>query len=362
MVRVMHLIGAAKPGGAEMFAYRLLVALHKQPGVEILAVVRKASWLEGMLREAGVPHKSVPFGGVFDWRSGRQVRRIAREFSPHVIMSWMNRATRFVPQGAWATVGRLGGFYDLKYYRGKVENLVCNTEELCEYCRAHGWAADRVAMITNFIPAPEEGWNAARASKRRELGFADGDVVAIMAGRLHKVKGVDVALTALAGLPEHFKLLLVGDGPLRSELEVLADKLGVAKRVVWAGWQDNVTPFAAAADMWLAPSRHEPLGNTCLDAWVHEVPVIVSDTGGLAMLVEPGMTGLKVPVENSEALRDAMRELAENQGLRTNVVNGALAKFRKFYSEDVIVGQYLAYYGAVSRAAGKNFKIKDKRS
>ncbi len=343
------MIGAAKPGGAEMFAYRFLVALNKHPDVDVLAVVRENSWMEGLLREAGVPHTSVPFGGFFDWRTGGKVRRIAKEFQPHVIMSWMNRATRFVPKGPWATVGRLGGFYDMKYYRGKVERLVCNTEELCEYCRKSGWPADKVAMISNFIPAPEKGWQGVRDAKRHELGFADGDIVAMMAGRLHKVKGVDLALTALAGLPENFKLLLVGEGPIRDELTQLAKTLGVSDRVVWAGWQDSVTPFAAASDIWLAPSRHEPLGNTCLDGWIHEIPVIVADTGGLAMLVEEGLTGLKVPVEDAEALREAMLKLAADKGLQTNLINGALAKFHRLYSEDVIVGQYLAYYTKISK-------------
>ncbi len=349
MLKVMQMIGAAKPGGAEMFAYRFFVALSKHPKVDVLVVVREKSWMEGVLRDAGVPHKTVPYGGFFDWSTKGKVRRIAQDFQPDVVMSWMNRATRFVPKGPWATVGRLGGFYDLKYYKGKVKHLVCNTEELCEHCRKGGWPAEALAMISNFIPAPAEGWRNARAAKRRELGFAEDDVVAIMSGRLHKVKGIDLAMKAVAGLPENFKLLLVGEGPLHAELTELAASLRISDRVVFAGWQDNVSPFAAASDLWLAPSRHEPLGNTCLDGWIHEIPVIVADTGGLAMLVEEGATGLKVPVEDADALREAMLRLAQDKSLQTNVMNGALAKFQRLYSEDVIVGQYLAYYTKLAK-------------
>src|SRR4051812_36510645 len=124
-LRVMHMVGAAKAGGAEMFAYRLLVALHKRKDIELLVVVRKG-WLEGVLRRAGVPLAVVPFGGFFDFKTSGMVRRIAREFQPQVVQSWMNRATRFVPKGPWARVARLGGFYDMKYYRGKVTHLICN--------------------------------------------------------------------------------------------------------------------------------------------------------------------------------------------------------------------------------------------
>jgi glycosyltransferase involved in cell wall biosynthesis len=317
-LRVMHMVGAAKPGGAEMFAYRLLVALHGQKDIDLLVVVRQGSWLERVLGEAGVPIQSVPFGGMFVPR-------------PHY-------------RNEWATVARLGGFYDLKYYRGKVVNLIGNTQAICDYCVEHGWNAARVRMISNFIPEPQDGWRGQRDEVRRELKIAKDACVLMMAGRLHKVKGVDVALQALAGLPETFVLLLVGEGPLRSELTLLAERLGVSDRVKWVGWRDSVTPFAAAADIWLAPSRHEPLGNTALDGFVHGVPVIASNTGGLAMLIENGKNGVLVEPEDADGLRKAIVKVAGDKKLRAKLVEGGLTRFRKDYSEDGIVGKYVAYY------------------
>lgn len=343
-MRVMHMVGAAKPGGAEMFAFRLLVALHARPDIDLLVVVRAGSWLERVLREAGVVVKAVPFGGMFDFKTHGLVRAIAKEFQPAVIQSWMNRATRFVPPGPWATVARLGGFYDLKYYRGKVWNLIGNTQAICEYCIKNGWDAARVAMISNFIPEPKDGWRGQRDEVRRRMKIAKDATVLMMAGRLHKVKGVDVAMQALAQLPEHFVLLLVGEGPQRKDLEVLAEKLEITHRVKWAGWRDSVTPFAAAADIWLAPSRHEPLGNTALDGFVHGVPVIASNTGGLAMLIEDEESGLLVDVEDVVGFHDAILRLAEDKALRKTIVEGGLATFRRDYSEDGIVGKYVAYY------------------
>ena len=343
-MRVMHMVGAAKPGGAEMFAYRLLVALDKHDDIDLLVVVRAGSWLEKVLREAGVVVKAVPFGGMFDFRTRGMVRRIAEEFGPQVIQSWMNRATRFVPQGPWATVARLGGFYDLKYYRGKVRELIGNTQAICDYCVKHGWDSARVRMISNFIPEPDAGWQEKGDAMRRKLRIAKDAKVLLMAGRLHKVKGVDVTLRALATLPEQFVLLLVGAGPLRHELEGLAQQLGVAKRVRWTGWQDSVTPFAAVADIWLAPSRHEPLGNTALDGFVHNVPVIASETGGLAMLIEDGKSGVLVKPEDVDGLHDAILRVDGDEALRARMVKGGMATFRRDYSEAGIVGQYVAYY------------------
>ena len=356
-LRVMHMIGASKPGGAEMFALRLLVAQHKRKDIELLAVVREKSWLEGVLREAGVAVTTVPFGGMFDWRTKGLVKRIAHDFKPQVIQSWMNRATRFVPRPSysrrWATVARLGGFYDLKYYRGRVHNLIGNTQAICDYCIAHGWKASAVEMISNFIPEPAIDWKddvkLGREAMRKKLEIGKDDCVLMMAGRLHKVKGIDVALGALAELPERFKLLLVGEGPLREDLEKLAESLHVSQRIIWAGWQDSVTPYAAVADVWLAPSRHEPLGNTVLDAWAHEVPVIASRTGGLEMLLADGNSGILVEVGDVDALRDAVLKLEGNAALRKRMVKGGLKVFSRDYSEDGIVGKYVAYYQELGR-------------
>ncbi len=343
-LRVMHMIGAAKPGGAEMFAYRLLVALNKHKDIDLMAVVRKGSWLEGLLRDAGVNVQSVGFGGMLDLRSRKDVKQIAASFKPHVVQSWMNRATRFVPKGPWAKVARLGGFYDLKYYRGRVSNLIGNTQAICDYCIGNGWDAKRVDLISNFIPLPEKGWEAQGDAVRKKLRIHRNAVVMMMAGRLHKVKGVDVALQALVHLPETFVLLLVGEGPLRQELTSMARKLGVADRVHWAGWQDSVTPYAAAADIWLAPSRHEPLGNTALDGWAHEVPVIASRTGGLEMLINDGESGLLVEVGDSEGLADAVLRVAEDEKLAKKLVAGGMKTFLRDYGEDGIVKKYVDYY------------------
>lgn len=338
------MVGAKKPGGAETFALRLIVALSKRKDVEILTLARRGSWLQKQLAAGGYAVGELAFYGWWDvvtrWRAAGMVRR----FRADVVQSWMNRATLFVPKGRWATVGRLGGFYDLKYYRGRVDNLVGNTQAICDYCIAEGWPREKVAMISNFVPRPEEGWCDVRPQVRKDLRLGAKDCALVMAGRLHRVKGVDVALRALARLPERFVLVLVGEGPLREELEALAQELGVAGRVRWVGWANAMSRYAAAADVWLAPSRHEPLGNTVLDAWVHGVPVVASNVGGLAMLVEDGKTGLLVEKEDDAGLAGAVERVWADKGLRERLAAGATARFEREFAEDVIVGQYVAYY------------------
>ncbi|MCP5404953.1 MAG: glycosyltransferase [Pseudomonadaceae bacterium] len=352
-LRVMHLMGAAGPGGAETFFIRLMEGLHKRDEVELLPVVRKGSWAAGRLQALGIPHEEAGFGGWLDWRTGARVKRVAEGFGADIVQGWMNRATRFMPEGKWRKVARLGGYYKLKNYFGKVDYLIANTEDIARYCKDGGWPEGRVNVIGNFIPSPPDGWQVRREAARAAWGIPADATVLLMSGRLHAVKGVDVALRALAVLPEHVWLLLAGEGRERVALEKLAADLGVAPRVVFAGWQDEVDTAAAAADIWLAPSRVEPLGNTVLDGWAHGLPVIASKTVGPLGLMEDGRTGLLVAVDDAGALGAAVTQLLEDGTLAGKLAKAGHKVFASRYSEDVVVGDYVGYY---ANLVGKGLK------
>lgn len=350
-MRVLQLIGAGKPGGAETFALRLFAALAKQPGVE-QHILCRSGWVAKRCAELKLPHTIAPYGGWWDAHTPFFTHRIAKqlvaEFQPTHALAWMNRGVTYMPQGNFSKLARLGGFYDLKYYRGRVTDLIGNTPEIVAYCIQHGWPEARTHLVHNFIPAPPQGWQEHRAAQRAAWGWKSTDIGLLMAGRLHRVKGVDTALQALAELPANFKLALVGQGPEQAALEQLASKLGIAERVTFAGWADSMQPSAAAADLWLAPSRHEPLGNTAIDAWVHERPLIVTAVGGLNALVEDRQHGLKVPPDSPAELAQAIRTLATDKALQKKVVQAGLARWQEHYSEAKVVADYLALFANVA--------------
>jgi glycosyltransferase involved in cell wall biosynthesis len=350
-LKIMHIIGAASPGGAETFALRLLTALNRHPDVELLVAVRRG-WLATRLRAVGVRVVEAPFGGMLDTLmsklgggTARRLSRIAGNFQPHLIQSWMNRATRFMPRGNWVRVARLGGFYNLKYYFNKVDYLIGNTKDICDYCVQGGWNSLNVSHLANFVPLPPKGWQKAGEGLRARLDIPAKSYVMVAVGRLHPVKGLEAAIATLPALPDAI-LILVGEGPQREELIQLAQKMKVLDRLRFTGWADDIAPYAAIADVWLSPSRHEPLGNTVLDAWAYGVPVIASATGGLKMLIESGKNGLLVPVNDSKALTAAIRSLRASKTLPAKLAKEGQARLKKDYSEDVVVKRYVAYYRA----------------
>ncbi|MBI1309491.1 MAG: glycosyltransferase [Proteobacteria bacterium] len=350
-LRVLHLIGAPKAGGAETFAVRLITALARQRGVEVRVLARQGSWAAKQLRAGGVKVVVAPFGGVVDRVLGvfgygtvAVATRVAGEFKPQVVQGWMNRGTAFVPRGPWVRVGRMGGFYKLKYYLNKVDYIIGNTKEIVRHCLDGGWPQGRVELLPNFVPVPPRGWEKQRAGMRKKLRLPERALVLLAAGRLHRVKGLDSALAALALLPAHCHLVLLGEGPLREDLQEQVRELGLQKRVHFTGWVSPVAPYAAAADVWLVPSRFEPLGNTVLDGWAHARPVVATRTQGPAGLIKNNQSGLLVPVDDAAALAAAVARLQKSPALRRRLVAGGLVELRQKFSQPVVVGRYVAYY------------------
>jgi glycosyltransferase involved in cell wall biosynthesis len=342
LTRLFQAMAGARHGGAELFFTRLAVALQAN-GVDQRVAIRRDPARRAALERGGVAVEEHPFGGRLDWRTRRALARSIAEFAPDVVLTWMNRATRLCPRATKARpfvhVARLGGYYDLKYYRA-CDHLAGNTPAIVDYLIEQGWPADRAHYLPNFVPATK-----APPQPRAALETPDDAPLLLALGRLHANKAFDVLLDALAELPGH-RLWLAGEGPEREALQAQAARLGVADRVRFLGWRDDTAALLAAADILVCPSRHEPLGNVVIEAWAQDRPVVAAAAAGPAHLIEDGVTGLLVPVEDAPALAAACREALGTRGAALAAA-GAEA-YRAGYTEDAVVARYRAFFEAVA--------------
>lgn len=145
--------------------------------------------------------------------------------------------------------------------------------------------------------------------------------------------GIDLLLRAFVGLPEFCRLMIVGDGPQRSELEALASELGIAARTEFVGAvaHTDVPSWLNRLDIYVAPSRLESFGVAVIEASACELPVVVSDAGGLAEVVRDGETGLVVPCEDVPALQGALIRLVLDAALRDRLGRAGRAHVMRAY-------------------------------
>ncbi len=341
MIRLAQAMAGAHHGGAETFFVRLALALNRA-GQEQCLIIRRDAQRAASLRAGGLSPVELPFGGLLDLQTRVRLRRILREYRPQVVLTWMNRATRLCPRGEFVHVGRLGGYYDLKYYR-RCDHLIGNTRDIADYIVRSGWPESRAHYLPNFVPEM-----AAPAIARASLDTPEGAPLALALGRLHPNKGFDVLIDALARAPGIY-LWLAGEGPDRDRLEIRARSVAVEHRVRFLGWREDTAALLATSDMLVCPSRHEPLGNVVIEAWAAGKPVIAASSMGPAALIRDGVTGLLVPVEDADSLGRALMRMAENRELRRELAAAGRAAHVSEFSESVVVAQYRDFLQNVAR-------------
>jgi glycosyltransferase involved in cell wall biosynthesis len=337
----MQLMAGAHHGGAENFFERLAAALPRA-GIEQCVAIRRDEERAARLRAAGVEAIELPFGGLLDFSTRPALRRAIKDFKPHVVLSWMNRATKFCPKGHFIHAARLGGYYDLKYYKS-CDHLIGNTRGIVDYLRASGWPADRAHYLPNFVADIH-----ASPVSRASMATPDEAPLALALGRLHPNKGFDVLLAALAQAPR-FHLWLAGEGPDRAALEAQVQTLGIQERVHFLGWRQDIPALLAAADIFVCSSRIEPLGNVVIEAWAAGTPVVSAAAAGPRELIEDGETGLLVPVDNAKALARAMQGLIDDADLRAHFKQAGRKTYEDQFSEKRVVGLYKEFFEKVVR-------------
>ena len=345
MTRILQAMAGAPVGGAEAFFTRLVPALTRA-GQPQLAVVRTHAPRQKILQEAGVQTVALPFRGRPDFLTPWLFKKVVKRYRPEIVLTWMNRATRAAPTGDWTLAARLGGYYDLKYYR-HCDHLIGNTQDIRRYLIAKGWPEERAWYLPNFVDA-----RVMPPVDKSTLQTPEEAPLILCLGRLHKNKGFDVALNALAQLPGAY-LWIAGIGPEERALKALADELGVTDRVRFLGWRAGVPALFAAADIFLCSSRHEPLGNMVIEAWAQGVPVVAAASQGPRQLIADGETGLLAPVDDADMLARQLARVIETPSFGVDLAGKGHDAFQKSYTEATVVAAYQEFFERVKPAAAR---------
>jgi glycosyltransferase involved in cell wall biosynthesis len=152
----------------------------------------------------------------------------------------------------------------------------------------------------------------APADMRRALGFADDDAVLVVVGRLEPQKGHRVLFDALPAIRRQFpgaRVVCVGDGALRVELERQVAALGVTDAVRFVGQQPNVADWLALADATVLPSFYEGLPLAAIESLAAGRPMVATAVDGTPEVIVDGVTGLTVPPGNADELAQAICRL-----------------------------------------------------
>jgi glycosyltransferase involved in cell wall biosynthesis len=237
-----------------------------------------------------------------------------------------------------STVHRVSGAYE------PVHRFICPSRFMRDRLAAGGVYPERLRWVPHFIDL-----------ETLEPATAPGNGSVVVAGRLSYEKGIDTVIKAAGGLPE-LRVEVAGDGPIRPELEALAEEVAPG-RVHFHGRLEkaDLLHLLRTATAVAVPSRwYENQPMAVLEAFACGLPVVGSDLGGIPELIDAGVDGLLVPADDVDAWRKALSELVTDPDQAFRMGQAARRKIETSFRPDVHLAAVGAVYEeALAAAAGK---------
>jgi glycosyltransferase involved in cell wall biosynthesis len=211
--------------------------------------------------------------------------------------------------------------------------------------------SELIEVVPNGVRAPRPA--AGQRERAREAwGVAEAERVWLCVARLEPEKGIDVLLAAWKLLPApRPRLVIVGEGSRRGELEELASDLGLGPDVRFAGQARDARALYPAADGFVLCSRKEGMPVTLLEAMAAGLPCVVTDVGGVQQVTERGQVARVVPAEDARAFADAVAALERDRDTARTLAERGMRRATERFGEERMVDAYEAIYERALRLA-----------
>ncbi len=256
---------------------------------------------------------------------------VIHTFHGHVLRGYFGRVKTF-------------GFRTLERWLARTSTaLIAVSPEVRDDLVALGVApASKFTVVRLGIDLPRRVDNddAQRREARRQMGLRDGAFVVGWVGRMTAVKRTELVVRALQDLVARnvdAYVVLVGDGPDRDQLERYAHELGVIKRCLFLGYQEDVARFYDAIDVLVLPSINEGTPVSVIEAMAARRPAVATRVGGVPDVVRDGIDGFLVEADDRDALATRLAELAADPELRTRMGEAGRARVIERYSVSRLV-------------------------
>lgn len=210
---------------------------------------------------------------------------------------------------------------------------------------------DKILTIHNGVDIQRFNINIDKIKKKEEVGIGSKDIVIGTVGRLDPIKSYDTFLYCAKEVISEFpdlRFLLVGDGPMRKNLEELSTKLGLQEKVTFIGERLDIPELLNIMDIFVLPSLSEGLSNTILEAMASGLPIITTRVGGNPEIIIDGETGFLVPPTDYQSLSKVLIQLLKAPSLAKKIGLAGQERAKRHFSLSKMVSSYEALYKELS--------------
>jgi glycosyltransferase involved in cell wall biosynthesis len=353
-LRILHCLETVGSGGVEQRRLTLARQLDKDQFEQALMCTKAIDALPEQFVKAGCPLVEIGvFRGIFDRVRYMNALNFIREFKPDIIHGAVYEGVAVA-----AIAGRLGrvpiiigeetiapvnrrwkGHVLYRILTAMTHKMVAISPSVASYLQdGIHVPAGKICRINNGIVELKPPSQADIKDTREKLGIAEDEIVVGFVGRLfeeHKRVGDLIrAVSLLQVRCPKLRLLVVGDGPDRQQLEQRVDSLKLRDKVIFTGYQGNTRLLYPVMDMFALVSRSEGLPLVVPEAMFAKLPVVATNVPGTRDTVTNGGTGVLVELGNVEAIANAIKLLYADKALRAQYGLAGLERARTEFSAE----------------------------
>lgn len=371
-IKILHIQETIASGGVERLRLSLAKLLDKAAFEQKIICTNAVGHIVDEIQKEGVEIISIGiFKSPFHWEQHKKVQKVISDFQPDIIhgavfegvtMAAINGFIKKVPviileetsdpqNRSWK------GNVLMKLF-SQVANKVIGVSEgvTVEYLKGKLHLSDKKAIIiNNGVVLPKVIDLNEIENCKTKWGIASGDFVIGSAGRMlqdeHKrFSDLIKAFAVFAKDKTNVKLLLLGDGLEQEGYMKLAKELNIEAKVIFTGYQSDVTSFYSMMSVFSLVSGREAFGLVLAEAMLNKLPVIATKVGGMKYIVDDQQTGFLVEKYDVEAIAEKMETLFQNPLKTKQMGEKGYEKAMKEYTEEVYVGKIAALYESVLSA------------
>ncbi|MBQ7820893.1 MAG: glycosyltransferase [Clostridia bacterium] len=365
MIKILNVITDTNIGGAG----RVLVHYLKnfdRTRYDVYVALPKGSLLTGEIEKAGYTPILTEYGRdeSFELPAVRELYGIIKELRLDIVHTHSSLSAKLAAYlaGVKSRIYTRHCAFDLpasatSFPRKQISGLVNNTlstaivavvDAAAKNLTDTGVDPKKITVIMNGVEGLREISEEEKLSLRAELGIAKDDFVCTMSARLEDVKGHDYFIRAAKLVCEkrdNVKFLIVGTGTLEKELKELASSLGLDRKVIFAGFTNDVAPYVNITDLNVNCSWGTEASSLAIaEAMSLGKPTLASIFGGNPSMITEGENGMLVPKRDENAIADAILRIEGERGLVQKLGEGAKRIYEKRFTAAAMTRQLEALY------------------
>jgi glycosyltransferase involved in cell wall biosynthesis len=361
-LNVLHIIGTLQLGGAESQVATLAQALNNERYTVSVCCLHREGAQANVLRNKGINVVSFNMRLRYWPVTVYRLYRLIKQLNVQIVH------THLYDSGIWGRlVGKLAGAPVImttehgmtlwkkshhlileRFVNQFTDKIIAVSEDIRRRRIEHeGVPPEKIITIPNAVNIEQFSQASARNKIRKQLNLDSYAPVVGAVARLVPPKRLDYLLAAarlVCQAAPQARFIIIGDGPLRQELENQAAELKEVGCVQFLGSRQDIPDLLSALDIFVLSSEREGLPVAMLEAMAASVPVVVTGVGGIPEVIRDGQNGLLVPPHEPERLAQAILNLIGDPGLRRNLAEQGLKTVNAHFSANAVSRQIIALY------------------